>query len=420
MVLAAPSVRVTRAIATPSALTTSVITQFSHAPLLQPFDARILAFTTDLSRALSADPNLRTSGAAQALAYWLRPTETQRLQRYVQRLEGADAVLVPRGTVFHIPPSNVDTLFVYSWALALLVGNRNVVRLSANLSGLGAHIAALTSSVLARPVHRDVAAGTAFVQYGHEEEPTRALSALCDVRVLWGGDAAVLRLRTVPLAPHAIELVFPDRYSGAALDVRAVDALGADARDALADRFAADAFMFGQNACASPRLVAWIGDSDAATRVAADFWQRVARALAHRGITVDASDVLRKFTASASSAINEPVKDVVRVCPEITVVRLHTLDDLQRVTPGSGFFHEISLASLNDLAPHVRRRDQTLTVFGFSREELLAMVRTINGRGIDRLVPVGQALAFDHVWDGYDLLQQFTRRISLPSCEHVR
>ncbi len=396
-----------------AALASSVSAQFSLAPLLQPFDARTLAFTTDLSRALASDGGLRGHGAAQALAYWLRPTEIQRLQQYVRSIEGDNAVLVPRGIVFHVPPSNVDTLFVYSWALALLVGNRNVVRLSTTLSGLGAYIASLTETVLARPVHADVAAGTAFVRYGHEAEPTRALSALCDVRVLWGGDAAVSRLRAAALAPHAIDLVFPDRYSLAALNTAAVEALTVEERDALADRFAADAFIFDQQACASPRLVVWVGNATSMHRVSADFWSRVVHATERRGVTVDASGALRKFTVSAGCAADECVERITRVSPEVTVVRLGSLDGLQRVAPGSGLFHEVCLASLEDLAPHLRRRDQTLTVFGFSRDTLVATVRHVNGRGVDRVVPIGQALAFDHVWDGYDLLQQFTRRVAV-------
>ena len=80
-----------------------------------------------------------------------------------------------------------------------------------------------------------------------------------------------------------------------------------------------------------------------------------------------------------------------------------------------GLFHEVALPSLDALAPWLVRRDQTLTAFGLSRETLVAAVRAFNGRGIDRIVPVGQALAFHHVWDGYDLLQQFTRRVSIAA-----
>jgi len=36
-----------------------------------------------------------------------------------------------------------------------------------------------------------------------------------------------------------------------------------------------------------------------------------------------------------------------------------------------------------------------------------------NGRGVDRMVPIGDALAFDDVWDGFDLLGEFSRLVAL-------
>ncbi|HET9516299.1 MAG TPA: gamma-glutamyl phosphate reductase, partial [Actinoplanes sp.] len=35
--------------------------------------------------------------------------------------------------------------------------------------------------------------------------------------------------------------------------------------------------------------------------------------------------------------------------------------------------------------------------------------RRLAGRGIDRVVPFGSALSFAAVWDGYDLLSEFSR-----------
>jgi hypothetical protein len=381
---------------------------------LTPFDPRTLAFTAALSRGLAADPVLRRDGAVQALAFWLRAAETRRLEQHFRTLEQQDGILVPRGTVFHIPPSNVDTLFIYSWVLALLTGNRNVVRLSRQLSGIGLRVASITQSVLAQPEHSVVAAHTQFVSYGHDAARTAELSAACDVRVLWGGDAAVTTLRAVPLPPHAIELVFPDRYSGAVLHAESVRALSDDARDALADRFANDAFWFDQHACSSPRLVAWVGDATTMAAVAPDFWQRVATAAARRNVYIDAGTSLAKLTTAAGCAIDEDVDSIDRVSPEVTVVTLRSLDGWRRVAPGGGLFHQVATNSLASLGEYLTRRDQTLTVFGVSREDIVHAARTFNGRGVDRLVPVGHALAFHHHWDGYDLLQQFTRRVSIP------
>ena len=39
------------------------------------------------------------------------------------------------------------------------------------------------------------------------------------------------------------------------------------------------------------------------------------------------------------------------------------------------------------------------------------MVKLAGGRGIDRLVPVGQALSFHRFWDGYDLIRELVRHV---------
>ena len=44
------------------------------------------------------------------------------------------ALARPRGLVFHLPPQNVETVFLYSWALSYLAGNANIVRLPQEIS----------------------------------------------------------------------------------------------------------------------------------------------------------------------------------------------------------------------------------------------------------------------------------------------
>jgi hypothetical protein len=47
--------------------------------------------------------------------------------------------------------------------------------------------------------------------------------------------------------------------------------------------------------------------------------------------------------------------------------------------------------------------------FGFPADELVAFAEHLAGRGVDRMVPIGAALTFSAIWDGYDLLREFTR-----------
>jgi hypothetical protein len=77
--------------------------------------------------------------------------------------------------------------------------------------------------------------------------------------------------------------------------------------------------------------------------------------------------------------------------------------------PGAGTFAHAAVPTLAALVPLLTRKDQTVSAHGFTRAELTAFARATAGRGVDRIVPFGSALAFAPVWDGYDLLREFTR-----------
>jgi hypothetical protein len=204
-------------------------------------DERIVEFLSAFAHRLLRPDIARLRPELAALGFFLRPVE---LHRAVGRARGGavDELRAPRGLVPHIQPATVDTLFVYSWALSALAGNRTVVRVS-------------------------------------------------------------------PRSAAAAELVL------AALN------------DTLAG--------------ADP-------------------------------VVADPAAVPRRWL-------------------------------------GTGVFPQATLGSLADLVALVRRRDQTLSCFGFDRTELLDLATALAGRGVDRIVPFGAALSFAPVWDGYDLLAEFTR-----------
>jgi hypothetical protein len=65
--------------------------------------------------------------------------------------------------------------------------------------------------------------------------------------------------------------------------------------------------------------------------------------------------------------------------------------------------------------PIVVRKDQTVSQFGFSRDELIELAAELSGRGVDRIVPFGSALTFSAIWDGYDLLAEFSRLVTVQA-----
>ena len=56
---------------------------------------------------------------------------------------------------------------------------------------------------------------------------------------------------------------------------------------------------------------------------------------------------------------------------------------------------------------------QTLTYFGFKKVFLKKFFKQASLKGLDRIVPVGNALELDFNWDGYDLHKFLTREITI-------
>jgi hypothetical protein len=294
-------------------------------------------------------------------------------------------------------------MFVYSLAVSLLVGNANVVRLSQRRSETTEVLIDALNAVAAE--HPDVARSLAVVSYGHEPEPSALLSRAADVRVIWGGDQTIETIRALPLAPHATELLFGDRFSFTAIDA------GADWAD-LPQRLFRDAYWFDQMGCSSPRLVVGVGEG-AWDRLATLFDGLQAEVRARR-YELELGAVLAKRAYAYGALADRPVRAYREHSNELTVIELETLERFDRTHPGAGLFYAAVVDDLDALAPFVARKDQTMTVSGFDDARLAGFVRAVNGRGIDRIVPVGEALDFGRFWDGYDLLAELTRRVFVP------
>lgn len=375
----------------------------ASAPSAVPFAPELVDFCHGVSRALFADPRARRHPELVPLASFLRRASVTALAEQFAALGAAgsaDVVHVPRGLAFHVPPSSVDTMFVYSLAVSLLVGNRNVVRLSQRRTETTEVLIDALDAVAAE--HPAVARSLAVVSYGHELEPSALLSAAADVRVIWGGDLTIETIRALPLAPHATELLFGDRFSLAAV---AADTPEPD----LARRLFDDAYWFDQRGCSSPRLVVGVG---------AGAWERLdglfaglRDEVAARGYELELGAAMAKRVYTYGALADRPVRRLRDLGNELTVLELDALDGFDRTHPGAGLFFAAAVDALEDLAPFVARKDQTLTVSGFSGEQVASFVRAVNGRGIDRIVPFGEALTFGRFWDGYDLLAELTRRV---------
>ena len=366
-------------------------------------DERVVDFLARLARKLLAPAVARRQPELGSLGYFLRPAE---LNRAVSRMRREDAFVFPRGNVFHVPPANVDTIFVYSWALSALAGNNNVVRISERSAVAADTILAALNEVLADadPV---IGRTQRMVTYGRDDAVTAALSQWADLRVIWGGDAAVTAIRKHPLRPSARDLTFPDRTSWAAISAAGWRAADPAARRQAVVGFSNDAYWFDQAACSSPRTVFLVGTDTADVR--AEFVELLLEVVDQRGWQVDAAMAVEKRVNAYGLAATGAVTALDFPANSVTAMSLAAVPDAPRRWIGAGAFPFAEVGSLLDLVPAMNRQDQTFSHFGFAPDELRAFALALAGRGVDRIVPFGSALTFGAIWDGYDLPHEFTR-----------
>jgi hypothetical protein len=370
-------------------------------------DDRVRAFLTSLARKLLRPEVARRFPELASLGFFLRRSEIERAVRRITETPAGEFHF-PRGVVFHLPPANVDTIFVYSWALSALAGNTNVVRISSRSAGAADAVLDALNDSLAE-ADSVVAATQRMVTYGHDDATTAALSAACDLRVIWGGDGAVNTIRRHPLKPSGRDVTFPDRASLSVISVDGWRAADEARRRQAVEDFTNDAYWFDQAACSSPRTVFWVGSPDDARPAQEEFATRLAEVVARKGWLVDAAMAVEKRVSTYGLAADGDATRIDFHGNSVAMLELARPDAVPRRWLGAGTFPQAVLGSLADLVPIVSPKDQTLTYFGFEPKEMHALAHALGGRGIERIVPLGSALSFAAIWDGYDLLREFTK-----------
>jgi Acyl-CoA reductase (LuxC) len=375
-----------------------------------PFTEARIDTLARLSAALLADRLLRQDPASVSVAYWLRRAQLTRLiEDHARRTEREPDVLrVPVGRVLHLAPANVDTLFIYSWALAYLCGNASVVRLSQESGVVVEALLRVIDGVAGND--EELRESNRFVTYGHDDEITGALSAWCAHRVIWGGDAAVAAIRPLPLPPHASERVFGSKYSFAVIDAARYGAADPEERGRIASGFFNDLFWFDQMACSSPHVVFWVGAADRAESAAREFERALQAEVVRRGFESPVSSAVHRRTYAFGLAATSDVR-VVLEHPGFVGVHLRDRAALDKDICGGGLLRHVPVAALADVLEFVDEGDQTVTWWGLDPAELRAFAAGAGARGLDRVVPIGEALAFDVVWDGFHLIDDMLRRV---------
>ena len=370
-----------------------------------PFADNVIEFLNALSGVLLKDRESRLYPDAITFAFFCRKANLQKLkEEYV-----SDGVLrMGRGLLFHIAPSNVPINFGYSLVSGLLSGNTNVVRVSSKQFAQVDLIIKHLHALLASGEYAEVANRIALVRYDRTSDSNEMFSAMCNVRVIWGGDATIATLRQNAIPPRAFDVCFADRYSIAAINPDAIiEASDADMKK-LAEAFYNDTYLFDQNACSAPHTIFWL-QSDKLEDAKNRFWNAVHEHVAAK-YQLQAVMSVDKLTAFYRQAACMDVRKVEM--PDNVVVRTELNElpkNIEDFRCACGYFSEKTISSLDEIAPIVSIKYQSLGYYGFSKEELRDFVIRNRFQGLDRIVPIGETTAFALTWDGYNLIDTFTR-----------
>ena len=213
-----------------------------------------------------------------------------------------------------------------------------------------------------------------------------------------------------PCPPTPWSCASPDRWSLAVFSQRAFSALTPEERGARAHRFYNDTYQMDQNACSSPQLVLWL-DGGPACR--GRWWEAVAAEAAERyprplpgGPQAGAAVPLRHDHGGA----RRRRRGALSKGNLLYVARLAGLSETCPWPGGFGLFFEADLPRLEALAPCSRPRRRPWCA-GAGAGGGGCPPGPGRGRGRGSVVPLGQALEMDTVWDGRDPIAALSRII---------
>ena len=369
-----------------------------------------LKFFEELSDIIMKDQFSREFGDLFSFGYWCRRSNLEKLKSNYN----SEQIRIGLGETFHITPSNVPMNFAYSLAFALLAGNTCTVRVPTReypqIERFCFFLRAITqTSELSLFQNRIL-----IVRYPHSDETTERLSQNANARLIWGGDKTVRHIRKLASSMRNLDLTFTDRYSLAILSAKAICDLSPEELLSLSRSFYNDAYLFDQNACSSPRLLIWQGENSQISQAKNIFWQTVGN-IVLQDYSVQASHTSSKLLELCNIAMSSVELDRWHRDENlIDHISIQNLDqNLVNIQNRFGMFFEYSLQDLYGLAPFVEPKIQTLTYFGIDKNDLIKLVSDFNLNGIDRIVPVGQALNIGPIWDGYDVPLMLSRIIDV-------
>jgi acyl-CoA reductase LuxC len=314
----------------------------------------------------------------------------------------------PVGVVGHWPAGNVEIQPILSMTCALLGGNAALVRIPSGLVELTRHLMEkLVQSDPGELLTRRIF----MARFEHDRRDLQeAMARVVDGAMIWGGEEAVLQIRSLPFPHWARVAVFGPRISVAAMDAGAWSDQGQ--QESWCRRIARDVWQFDQQACSSPQVLFLERRSGQST---APFLEVLRSAFetenhAHPRQTIPAALTSAICQARASWLL----KDIAHQAffpkgPDWTLL-LGSGSDMPQPIQGK----TLAVLEVDNLLEPVSKFDGNVQTLGLGmadpeKEKELALLA--GRRGVDRIVKLGHMHVFVPPWDGVDLIRPMVRMV---------
>lgn len=372
-----------------------------------PFSKDVIKFLSNFSIQLNKENRYLKFADISSLVFWCREKNLIRLKKkYNQKNK------IGLGTIFHITPSNVPTNFCYSLIFGLLTGNTNIVKVpSQKFDQIKIICDALKKTIKINPRFNNQ---IKIIRYESEEDQiTNYFSKRCAVRIIWGGDKTIKKVRKFELKPRSKDITFSNRYSISLINLDKINnPKNKNEIKILIKNFYNDTFLNDQNACTTPHLIIWLGKRKKLIDI---FWNEllnfVKKNYEHQSI-----NFFEKYTMLLNHILRlDNIGKFTNYENLIYRLKLKNINNLNHLNIGKwGLFFEFNSKNLKILNTFINENYQTITYYGFPKKKILDHILVNKLRGVDRIVPIGQSMNMDDLfWDGHDLFSALTREIKV-------
>jgi hypothetical protein len=385
--------------------------ELSNQSPFEIFSDITIDFLSEISNYLLKIPEVRNYPDVATFAFYCRRANINMLKK---NYSNENVLRVGRGILFHITPGNVPVNFAYSLFAGLVTGNINIVKVPSKPFEQVNIIIRAIREVLNIKNYNDAFGNRLYIiKYDRDNQATSLFSNLCDVRIIWGGDNTINEIRKSTIPPKSTEVTFSDRYSISVIKASAY--LASENKKKLAFAFYNDTYLFDQNACTSPQAIYWVGNKAEVEEAQNTFWDLLQLTLVEKKFELQPVISIDKLASFFSQAISYGnIKLEKQYNNDIWRVNNSTIhSDIESHRCSSGYFNEFIIQSLGDLKSVINRKYQTLSYFGIDEHEFINWLNEFKPIGIDRIVPIGRTMDFSLVWDGFNLVNNLSRQISI-------